>query len=263
MATAVRRPREDGYGRTTRFYELPNGKKLPSVTAILQAVNKPALVNWAAKTEREMVVRAAADLYEDLPPVKMARPAYVSTLENRIGKAKAHTKELAKASDIGSECHGMIEWCMRKELLQEVGVEPRISDKATWAFMAYEDWRKKANLSPRLVEQTVWSERYGYAGTLDWAGDIDHQDARLTVVGDFKTGKAVYGEAHLQVAAYGHALVEMGHADVLPAGCIVRLPKIETDPNFEIVVIPADRMKQLHKVFLNVIELWKWMDESR
>jgi hypothetical protein len=257
MATTAQRvSRPDGYGRSTRFYEI-DGQRLVSVTAVLGAVNKPALIPWAAKQEREMVLSAVRRILSD-PEVK--RENFMLSLESAVGREKAHSKELAKAATIGSECHELIEWHLRRELKQEVGPEPKISEKALWAFMVYEDWRKGANLSVSLVEQVVYSKRYGYAGTLDLGGQIDHENQRLFIVGDFKTGKAVYKEAHLQVAAYAHALVEMGYADVMPAGCIVRLPKVESDPKPEIVVIPAEQMKALHKVFLSVLDLWKWLD---
>jgi hypothetical protein len=260
-APPKRYQRDDGYGRSTRFYEV-EGEKLPSVTAILQAVAKPALVGWAAKQEREMVIRAATQLYEDLPALapKMNRMAYENTLQERVGKTKAYQRELSKASDIGTECHALIEWNLRRELQQKVGPEPRISDKATWAFMAYEDWRKKANLAPVLIEQTVYSKRYGYAGTMDWAGEIDHEGTRVAVVGDFKTGKAIYAEALLQNAAYVHALREMGLLSKEVGGCIVRLPKTEADPEFEVRVISPEAQKELFRVFLSVRELWGWLD---
>lgn len=265
MATALakRVPRDDGYGRSTRFYETPDGNRYPSVTAILGVISKPALVPWAAKMEREAVIRAAADLNDDLPlSPKMTRIAYLSTLDKRIGKTKAHIKELEKAANIGSEAHARIEWELKKELLQKVGPEPQCGEKSLWAFMAYEDWRKRSNFAPLLIEQTVWSNRYGYAGTMDWFGEIDHEGERIRTVGDFKTGKAIYSEAMLQVAAYSHALIEMGHADAPIAGCIVRLPKIETDPEFEVRFIPAEQQKALFKVFLAVLDLWKWVDEQ-
>ncbi len=265
IATAKRAPRSDGYGRYTRFYEVPGGGKYPSVTAVLGAINKPALVPWAAKMEREAVIKAAADLYEDLPAMspKMSKMAYLATLDKRIGKEKAHSKALSKAGDIGSEAHGLIEWNLRRELQQAVGPEPKISDKALWAFMAYEDWRKQSNLAPLLIEQTVWSDRYGYAGTMDWYGEIDHESIRARSIGDFKTGKAIYGEAVLQVAAYAHALVEMGHADPEIYGCIVRLPKTETDPDFEVKVISPDDMRSAFKVFLHTLDLWQWLDNQK
>jgi len=267
--TAARKSRDDGYGRSSRFYEI-GGKKFPSVTTILQVVAKPALINWAAKTERELVMRVACDLWEDAPvgPKKMNRLAYETTLQSRLGTAKAHVREMQKAADLGSQVHALIEWNMRKELLQKVGPEPRVPNEGLWAFMAYEDWRKAANLSPVLVEQVVYSERYGYAGTADWAGEIDTPDwkrgddgaSRTHVVGDWKTGKGIYAEALLQNAAYVHAMVEMGHATVGTAGLIVRLPKVDTDPGFEVRYIAPEDQKRLFKTFLAVLELWKWMD---
>jgi hypothetical protein len=258
MATAEARrvPRDDGYGRSTRFYQV-EGQKYPSVTAILGAVNKPALIPWAAKQEREMLYSAVRSLIAD---ADVKRGNFMLSLEAAVGREKAHSKALAKAATIGSEAHSRIEWLLRRELKQEVGPEPQVGEKALWASMAWEDWQKASNFSVNLTEEVVWSKRYGYAGTLDFAGQIDHEGGRAHVVADIKTGRAIYKEAYLQIAAYGHALVEMQHADVMPAGCIVRLPKVDTDPAFEAVVIPPEQMKTNHKIFLNVLELWKWLD---
>ena len=259
MSSPARVARDDGWGKFTRFYEVDD-QKLPSVTTILDAVAKPALIPWAAKQERELVLNAARKLMAN---EGVTRGNFMASLETAIGQEKAHVRALAKAKTIGSECHALIEWHLRRELKQEVGTEPVVSEKALWAFMVYEEWRRSANLSVTLVEQVVYSRRYGYAGTMDFAGEIDNDAQRIVVLGDFKTGKAIYGEAHLQVAAYAHALVEMGYATTLPAGCIVRLPKVETDPEPEVLVIPAERMKELHRVFLHVLELWRWQDSQR
>ena len=238
---------------------------MPSVTSILSAIAKPALVPWAAKLEREAVVRAAAELYADLPlnTPRMNKTAYVSTLERRLGGVKEHTKALAAAADIGSAVHNRIEWDLRTDLKQVVGPEPVLQGKALWAYMSYQDWRQKANLVPYRIEQTVVSKRYGYAGTMDWYGEIDHESERLKVVGDWKTGKGIYAEALLQNAAYVHALIEMGHADPPVAGCVVRLPKTETDPSFEVRIIPSEQQKALLDVFLSVLDLWKWLDSQK
>lgn len=258
VTTANRVSRADGYGRFTRFYDI-DGEKLPSVTAILGAVAKPALIPWAAKQEREMVFAAVRRLLPD-PAVK--RDNFMLSLESAVGQEKAHSKALAAAGTIGSEAHELIEWNLRRELKQAVGDEPKVSEKALWAYMAWDDWRRASNLSVDLVEQVVYSKRYGYAGTLDFAGQIDHEGERETVVADIKTSKSIYREAHLQVAAYAHALVEMGHADTMPCGYVVRLPKLESDPGFEVLFIPAEKMKALHKVFLSVLDLWKFLDEK-
>jgi hypothetical protein len=263
-ATAKRVSRADGYGRSTRFYETPDGGRYPSVTAILGAIAKPALIGWAAKTEREMVMRAAGDLWEDVPAgQKMSRMAYMATLEQRLGKTKAHVKQMSAAADIGSEAHSMVEWTLRGELQQAAGLEPKIGEKSLWAFMAWEDWRKQANLVPIAIEQTVWSNKHGYAGTMDLYAEMDlPTGGRGRVVIDWKTGKGIYPESSLQNAAYVEALMEMGHAERPVAGMVVRLPKVETDPEFEVKFIPYEEQTPLLKVFLNVLQLWKWLDAA-
>ena len=249
MATFAKPVRKDG--PSGRFYEV-DGVRLPSVTHILGCIGKPALINWAANQERAACTDAAADLYLDLcktPP--MSRTSFLATLSGRIGKQKAHRKELEKAGEIGSQVHELIEWNLRQQLGQKVGPEPKVVDDAQWAFMAWEDWSQSVSLKPRHVEQIVFSKQYGYAGTMDLLADVN---GVLTLI-DFKTSKSIYPEAFLQTAAYMKAIEEMGHL-VPQAGVVVRLPKNQTDPAFETRPVPdAD---ELFRVFLSVIELWKW-----
>ena len=268
--------------RSGRFYDIDGCGTFPSVTTILSCINKPALMNWAAKVERELVVKVAADLYEDTAGTpKMARTAYTLTINNRLGKEKAHQKELAKAGEIGTQCHALIEWTLRGMLMYEVGPSPRITDKAQWAFMAWEDFKKAVELKPISVEQIVWSQNYGYAGTMDLLCEVDlnglirffrkkgmeipniiadlaSKQTHALTVADWKTGKAVYSEAHLQNAAYRQAVREMGHGDP-ELGLIVRLPKVETDPEFEIVIAKPE--STMFPKFLDTMSVWTWCQE--
>src|SRR5262245_9277605 len=82
---------DHGYGRMSRRYTIPGtDETYDSVTSILGVLAKPALINWAATTERTLVMDAAAQLYEDLPVggPKMKRPAYLATLSQRLGKQR-------------------------------------------------------------------------------------------------------------------------------------------------------------------------------
>lgn len=240
-------------GPSGRFY-LIDGDSLPSVTHILSCIGKPALINWAANQERTLVKEAAADLYEDLSklPTPMGRPTYIATLEGRIGKQKAHRRELEKAGEIGTQVHSLIEWNLRKQLGQTVGPEPRVVDDARWALMAWQDWANSVNLVPRYIEQKVFSRTHGYAGTMDLLALVNGEEQLI----DFKTGKAIYAEAFLQNAAYQVALMEMGHASAPKGGLIVRLPKTQTDPQFEVAIVPP--VADLFPTFLAVKQLWVW-----
>lgn len=249
--------------RAGRHYVTPDGRMLPSVTTILQAIGKPALINWAAKVEREMVIEAAANLWVDAPVTKkMSRVAYIATLTDRIGKTKAHQKALAKAGEIGSEAHSLIEWNLRTELGQKVGPQPKISDQAMWAFMAFEEWRKTAGLIPKAMEQMIWNPRHGYAGTMDLLGLVTLEGKPCAAVLDWKTGKAIYAEAALQNAAYVRALIEMEQIPGPIHGLIVRLPKVETDPDFEVKVIQPEEQADLYGTFMAVKDVWEWQQKQ-
>lgn len=236
-----------------RFYSV-DGESYPSVTHILSAIAKPALVAWSANTERAAVTEAAADLYEEwtaagLP--NMPRSWYLSTLTARLGEVKAHQKALAVAGEIGTQIHAAIEHQMREALGIATGPPPVISDAANWAFMAFEEFAARVGLAPIMVEQTVYSKTHGYAGTMDLLARVN---GVLTLI-DMKSGKSIYPEAFLQAAAYCVALEEMGHP--IPAqAMILRLPKIETDPAFEAAIVPS--RDELFPVFLATKRLWEW-----
>lgn len=240
-------------GRSGRFYRV-DGDELPyvSVTHALGCIAKPALINWAANQERTLVMDASADLYQDLAKTPaMSRVTYIATLQSRLGKQKAHQKELAKAGDIGAQVHALIEWNLRQSLGQTVGPEPKVVDKAQWAFMAFQDWANSVNLKPIFIEQMVYSRTYRYAGTMDLLAEVN---GVLSLV-DFKTGKSIYAEAYLQNIAYQQALIEMGHSTP-QAGYIVRLPKVDTDPAFEVGTVPA--VGELWPTFVAVLNVWRW-----
>jgi hypothetical protein len=244
-----------------RFYTI-EGSKYPSVTTILGCIGKPALINWAANTERAAVIEAAADLYEDAPTGKgiprMMRAVYVETLKGRLGKVKAHTKELAKAGDIGTQVHSLIEWNIRKSLGQEPGPEPRLAQGAQQPFATWQEWASCVKFKPLLCEQTVFSTEHQYAGTMDLLAEMELQGTMTTVLVDWKTGKAIYDEALLQNAAYIHALIEMEQVKPPISGLIVRLPKTAQDPEVETRVIPYVEHEKLFRVFKHVRALWGW-----
>jgi len=256
-----------------RHYEV-EGKKYPSVTTILSVIGKPALIQWAASVEREMVLEASAALYIDAPEnPKLKRETWTSTLLDRLGKERASKKLMEKAGDIGSQVHHYIEWLMRGSLGQEVGPEPVLLPAAKIAFLAWDEWRGLVKLQPIAIEQTIWSDEYGYAGTMDLAtlveGPITAKDyftgesktidcENALAVMDWKSGKRIYPEAFLQNAAYRHAFREMGHGDP-QLGLILRLPKTEQDPNFEAMWCP-DEAESMEN-FLHAKRLWEWQQK--
>jgi hypothetical protein len=255
-----------------RFYEIPqpapHADKIAlygSVTTILSAIGKPALVNWAAKVEREMVVEEALKMYQEMfgAQQKMGPESWKAYLTTRLGETKASQKVLTKAGEIGTTAHGLIENELNKRMgVPEKTLKPvptETMEAALRAFKHWVEWAESVNLEPIASEQVVWSHKHKCAGTLDLVARINK---RLSIL-DWKTGKFIYGEAHLQNAAYRTMWREMGHAepDEPIDGWIVRLPKVADDPKFE--AVEADAEAPSMEVFLNVKALWEWQEEKQ
>lgn len=261
MGKITRGKQTRAYGRTSRIYTLEDGSVFDSVTAILSIVAKPALINWAANQERELCIQASSELYEDFPAggVKMSSAAYKETLERRLGQQKAHQKALEKAGNIGGQAHALIEWNLRQKLGQLPGSQPEVSHEASMAFGHFHVWAEQAELRPMRIEDVVYSREQEYAGTLDLYAALKGPDGReVHAVIDWKTGKAIYGEALLQNAAYIAALREMGHAMGETWGLIVRLPKVATDPGFEARWISPEEQTEHFIGFTAAKALWDW-----
>jgi hypothetical protein len=131
--------------------------------------------------------------------------------------------------------------------------------------MVWQDWQASVKRRPLAIEQVVWSTTHRFAGTLDFLAEITvpGHAVPVPVVGDIKTGKAIYDEARLQVAAYVAALREMEHAPPFVWGAVVRLPKTESDPEPEIRLISPEEQEGLFATFLHVQALWNWQQEQQ
>ena len=237
-----------------RFYDVGQ-RQLPSVTSILSVISKPALIAWSAKVEREMVIAEAAELHERLKE-PLSGATFALRLQTALSDEKAHKKLLRKAGEVGSQVHSLIEWGLKAELLQKVGPSPEIGPQAQMAYAGYQRWRQSVKLKPIWVERTVWSEYYGYAGTADLLAEVNGEETLI----DWKSGKSVYPEAHLQNAAYRQCVWEMEIGRPMK-GMIVRLPKTADDPEFEVVEVAQDS-SELMKVFTHAMQLWKWQQDT-
>jgi len=209
----------------TRYYRLPDRSIVPSVSAVLDALSKPALTYWAAKT----VATAAVEQRD-----------YWSDLEDEvaIGWLKGATyRTTKKAADRGSAVHLAIEsgdWR---------GVE---------AFRpAYEAMVAERGV-PRVLarELVVWTGRY--AGRLDCVAEFGD---RILLV-DWKTTGAVRASTELQLAAYAHAWAN-GSPDRpgLDGAAVVRL----TDAGaYEWVEYDNDVLRAGVETFHSLLAVQSW-----
>ena len=236
--------------RDARHYTI-DGVRYPSVTTILGAIAKPALVNWAAKVEREACLDAALELLTR-PGVAQSRDVFFAEWESTVKQQRAATKAKEAAGDIGRAVHALIESDLREELgLPSKGAEQLAGVPATdTAYLHWLEWRDQHKVKPLRTEFVVCHPSAGYAGTADLLAEVD---GAVTLL-DFKTGRAVYPEAHLQLVAYAHAAPS---DPPIEAGLILRLPKTDADPTFD--AVPVDVWNEgFWSVFLAVKRLWEW-----
>ena len=224
-----------------RHYQSPDGELVPSVTNVLSVMGKgDALTRWAAK----MVAESAWNLRESLG--NMDREEAVTVLK------QSPWRKSKRASDRGTDIHAYLEARLNRWEPEE------LSDDALPFKAAADDWY--ANREPDEViatEMTLFHPMY--AGTTDV---VFRRDGRLTIA-DFKTSKAIYDEAALQLSA-------LQGCYRLPDGSPV--PWRDDDGEFtefpELVVIRigedgweektvADPMGSL-RVFFGLLDAWHW-----
>jgi len=158
----------------------------------------------------------------------------------RIGHAKAN-QILETRQAIGVHVHKLIELFLKGKDYNLGAYETEIQE----GLVKFYEFSKVAELKPEGLEQRLWSNTLGYAGTADFIGYYQSPPKIKTpkgiknnpflvrghepkfvksafMVGDWKTGKAFYPAMWLQVAAYAMAFKELTGIQV-EGGFIVRI----------------------------------------
>lgn len=237
------------YKDGARFYTI-EGQRYPSVTTLLSVIDKSGpLMHWSANMERRAFETALLNVLAD---TTMTRDNVLNAVIAATSGAKAFLREQDKALTIGSALHAWVEWRARQMMGEKVGDEPVIPDEALIAVEAWKSWAAAVDFTPYVVERTVYCAECGYAGTLDWIGDVEG----ICTLGDYKTSKAIYPESFLQNIAYRHAARKLN----LPTeqGMVLRLPKTLADLSaaspFEAMIVPEMPLDD----FLAVKRVWEW-----
>ena len=244
------------------------GVELPSVTTVLQIINKPALVPWARNISLEKV---RVTMMEGLRPSDNAEAGLIMPggwaeyVDKVIEEARRRPDQVRdQAADFGTRAHIII-----ADLLE--GQEPEYGDEFKPVVNAFLEWQRTSGLQMTASERMVYSveDRYGGALDIKAAGT----DGRRAIV-DIKTSNGIYPEFALQVAAYAKADKEMESAERGETydpgmlrydveGWIVRLSKTppkEGENGFE-----ARRIADLtaaYEAFRAARELWGAMREE-
>jgi hypothetical protein len=186
------------------YYIDANDNRVPGVTTILgDGVPKPALINWAANS----TANYAIDNWDELTGL---------TPSTRLKKLQgARYEEKDRAANRGTEIHNIAEKLHRGETIE-------VPDVLTGHIESYIQFLDDFNVRPVLVEATVMSHKYGWAGTLDLIADFPNGLPGLEMpcprlLCDLKSNRSgIFGETALQLAGYRYADVYLDGDDEVP-----------------------------------------------
>lgn len=166
--------------RQKATYKTTSGELVPGVTTILGLRAKPALVEWAFRVGKE---------------------------NPNLNTVREYVDDLA---DIGTCAHYILD-CYLRNVIPDFGdFSPNVVEAAQVPVSKYHEWARGKTIELISADLEMVSDRHKFGGKLDVFASID---GKRTVV-DFKTGRSIYTEAVIQVAAYAEMLKERGeHVD--------------------------------------------------
>lgn len=208
--TAVQVPKEE-----------PDDLILHSVTSVLKALDKPALIWWSADETARAAIRIAGTLkarideqgeekvFQDLRRARFEAnkdqlaSAPLGTAFHSLAETYALTGQRPDGDEIASEIQ-------RQGLTTTVGIEGE-SVVLNQMLDQFDGWLQRFSPAYQATEVCVFTPEYGVAGTCDGFFTIDGQ----RLIFDIKTSreqfnsqgkqKGPYPEVALQLAAYRHA----------------------------------------------------------
>lgn len=220
-----------------------DGKPAVGVTTALKALDKPALVGWAARQVAEYVADNLDGLLDRLYTAGGREPFI-----NHLRAIPWQKRNDAAAK--GTNVHNIADLIHRGKF-EDVDEEAAPYIEAYLAFLSDFDARVIRS------EFVVAHRGLGYAGTADSIIAVDHPELSGTGLFDIKTGKAVYGEYALQSAAYRFA-------EVIAEDDGTEAPMLQTDfaavihlseHGYEVVPLQADA--EAFEAFQHALWLWK------
>lgn len=227
MATNEKNKRRGGF-----YWHPETNEPFVSVTTVIdQALKKDQLENWKMQQVYRSVLR---------DPQISEREAL-----------QAPWKAADSAKSTGSTVHSLIESYRVSQAL----AEPSVPEFKLFADAFYQ-WIKDYKVRVVENEKTVFSHRFGYAGTLDMLCTFG-DDPGLVLV-DFKTSKGIYPQVFLQLSAYKQGLSEQG-IEVNRMVAVVLKKDDQGNPTGKYV---AEEGTDELGTFLSLKKIWEWQNRA-
>ncbi len=228
-----------------RYYQWRNEKFWSVTTIIKGGTPAPSLKRWG----EGVVAEGAVEAFE--------RGILGGLVEQDRDAAVKFLRELpytrtARAADLGTRIHAAVEAHSTGKPMPAWQDDEKARMGHFLQFL--EDYRPEFIAS----EATVYNRRQGYAGTFDGIAVIDGRALML----DMKTGRGIYPEVGLQLAAY-----RFGEFIGLPDGTEHPVPETTgavalhlTDDGYTLLEVDAG--EDVFRAFLYIREVHRWAEET-
>jgi hypothetical protein len=225
-------------GKAHQYWD--GDRQLPGVTTIINSgLPKPALINWAAETTAGYAVDHWDELADLTPSARL----------KLLTKARWETSKAAIAR--GTEIHAAA------EMLHQ-GVSVQLDDALVGPVEAYARLLDQWKINATWIETPVVNRKHWYAGTLDLIATVNDTHTALI---DVKTGKGVFPETALQLAAYRYAetILDGDHEVAMPQVDTVYVAHVMPDAA---ELVPVEAGPEQFRAFLYVAQVAKWQQSA-
>ena len=225
------------YGRA--YISPVTGESVPSVTTILDVINKPAILNWSVK----MAAQFCVDNWVEL--------GAMSATEKLIAIREAPEKYTMEKASLGTKVHEIADsWAK--------GVPSENPEKTGPYITQFLNFLMDRRPKFLHTETTFWSRAHSYAGTADAVAEINNEIYLI----DFKTGRGTYADHGLQLSALRNAdfIIE-------PDGTELPMPRIDHSAVLHLrprgyKLIPVYEDEACFTAFLAARQILKWQMDT-
>jgi hypothetical protein len=234
-----------------RYYFNGDGP-VPSVTTVLEVLDKPALSTWKAQQAVRAIWRYEGEELADMTEDEAVKWALAEVRKTRTD-----------AASVGTGVHHIADMLSRASESDSKGFQ--VSESTQPYVDAYNRFLDRYSRSAFVsTEKAVWSLN-GYGGTYDLLVMIDGE---LWLI-DIKTGKGLYPEFALQLAGYRWAdyiilpgdptTYDMPNVD--RTGVLHLRPDQYPDTGYRLYEYPTTYDSD-YMTFLGLLEAYKWRQKQ-
>lgn len=235
-----------------RIYKTSDGVKVAGVTTILAVISKPQLIQWAAKEERDGILKS---INENDP---LSDGFRYGELDKFLPKKYFYETKRDTAASVGTICHFMCE-CYLKNVEPDLSEFPKEQvSLAENGFIKFLEFWEKSALEVLHTEHALVHPYSPFGGTLDAiCKDKDGNHVLL----DLKTSKALYPEMFAQLAAYRELWnQEYLEDERIKRSIIIRIGKTEA---MDLEIREENSLKPYMDLFMGALAVYNAQKEIK